>query len=161
MNSIKKKIKYIENKIKNPMKGLPDEVFYFIGRNTPYINVDLLIKCPKKGILLTWRDDNYAGKGWHLPGGIIRFRETIKKRVKMVGKNELNLNIIKSKGPLEINEIIIKKQKERSHFISLLYECEVKKSELKNIKKNNLINFFKNKPKNLLKLHNIYKNYFK
>ena len=69
----------IEKKINNPKKGLPDEIFYFVGRLTPYINVDLLIKSPTEGTLMTWRDDKYSGKGWHLPGGIIRFREKIKK----------------------------------------------------------------------------------
>ena len=32
------------------------------------------IKCPKRGLLLTWRNDDYAGKGWHIPGGIVRFQ---------------------------------------------------------------------------------------
>ena len=27
----------------NPKKGLPDSIFYFVGRNTPLINVDLVL----------------------------------------------------------------------------------------------------------------------
>ena len=62
---------------------------------TPYINVDLLIKHPQKGILLTWRNDKFSGSGWHFPGGIIRFRESIKERIINVGKNELDIKIKK------------------------------------------------------------------
>ena len=43
--NLKKNILEIEKLVKNPKKGLPDDVFYFVGRLTPYINVDLLIKC--------------------------------------------------------------------------------------------------------------------
>ena len=80
---------------------------------------------------MTWRDDKYSGKGWHLPGGIIRFREKINQRIANVGKTELNIKISKIKGPLALNEIIIN-QKERSHFISLLYQCFLSKSESEN-----------------------------
>ena len=36
-------IKFIEKKIKNPKKGLPEEIFLFSTRINPMINVDLLI----------------------------------------------------------------------------------------------------------------------
>jgi len=162
MKNLKTKLRKIEKTIHNPKIGLPDEIFYFVGRLTPYINVDLLIKCPIRGTLMTWRNDKYSGKGWHLPGGIIRFKEKINKRIKEVGKTELNITISKIKGPLAVNEIIIN-QKERSHFISLLYQCFLSKSELKKLllesQKNSKISFFKRKPYNLLKWHKIYKKY--
>ena len=43
----------------------------------------------KKNTLLAWRDDHLNGKGWHIPGGIIRFKESIKKRINEVAKNEI------------------------------------------------------------------------
>ena len=52
----------IEKKINNPKRGLPDKIFYFVGRLTPYINVDLLIRSPTEGTLMTWRDDKYSGR---------------------------------------------------------------------------------------------------
>eukprot|EP01037_Dinobryon_pediforme_P002305 gene2305-2344_t len=45
--------------------GLVDDLFYFVGRLTPYVNVDLLIRHPEHGVLMTWRDDEHSGKGWH------------------------------------------------------------------------------------------------
>ena len=164
MKDIKKYIEQIESGVSNPNKGLPDDLFYFIGRMTPYINVDLLIKCPKRGLLLTWRDDDYAGKGWHIPGGIIRFRENIKDRILKVGLEELNISIKNSIGPVSTNEIIIEGQRERSHFISLLYECIISDDQLDKLvdvsNKNKKIAFFKKKPDNLLRLHEIYSNHF-
>lgn len=42
------------------------------------VNVDLLIKnVSSNETLLTWREDEYYGPGWHVPGGIVRFKETI------------------------------------------------------------------------------------
>jgi|TARA_B110000259_G_C13953607_1_gene377798 ADP-ribose pyrophosphatase YjhB (NUDIX family) len=164
LKDIKKFIKYIESSVSNPSKGLSDDIFYFIGRMTPYTNVDLLIKCPKRGLLLTWRDDNYAGRGWHIPGGIVRFRETIKDRVLKVGLEELNLLVSDYKGPILTSEIIVKDQVERSHFISLLYRCVISDDQFDKLdnasKKNEKIAFFKKKPDNLLKLHEIYSNFF-
>jgi len=164
MKNIKNSIKELEGHVVNPSKGLPDDLFYFIGRMTPYINVDLLIKCQIKGVLLTWRNDKYVGQGWHLPGGIVRFRETIKNRVLKVGLEELNIKILDSKGPLATNEVIIKDQIERSHFISLLFECIIKEDQMDKLvdysNKDSKISFFKKKPNNLLSRHEIYRNFF-
>ena len=73
--------------------GLPDEVFYYISRTTPLVNVDLLIKDENGRTLLSWRNDRYAGKGWHVPGGIVRFKETLETRVQKVAEIEVGVNI--------------------------------------------------------------------
>lgn len=146
----------------NPEKGLPDSVFYFIGRNTPYINVDLLIKT-NLGAILTWRDDVHTGNGWHVPGGIIRYKESITTRINYVALKEVGIKI-KSYKFLDINQIIVKNKKERAHFISLLYECSIDEFNLKKVSSisndaPNLVNFFRSPPQNLLKYHSIYKDY--
>ena len=40
---INKSINILEKFVNDPKKGLPKNMFYFIGRMTPYINVDILI----------------------------------------------------------------------------------------------------------------------
>jgi colanic acid biosynthesis protein WcaH len=60
---IKEIIKLLEAHINNPSEGLPEEVFLFVSRITPMINVDLLIKNERKGTLLTWRDDGIYPPG--------------------------------------------------------------------------------------------------
>jgi len=143
----------------NPVDGLPNSIFYFIGRNTPLINVDLLIKNPEGSILMTWRDDEHCGKGWHIPGGIIRFQEKIEDRIKKVAMSELGISVSNQNNFLEMNQIIVPGKKERSHFISMLYECELNISPF-DILENNQIKFFKKMPKDILKYHLIYEKYF-
>lgn len=79
-------IEVLSAAVVDPPIGLPEEVFLFISRLTPMINVDLLIQDERKRTLLTWRDDERLGPGWHVPGGIIRFKEEIQLRVKAVPK---------------------------------------------------------------------------
>jgi len=117
-------IAVLERAVPSPSQGLPDEVFYYISRTTPMVNVDLLIQDDKKRTLLAWRDDPLAGKGWHLPGGIIRFKETFAQRVQKVAQTEVGVEQIEfDPVPLAVNEIILKDFDDRGHFISILYRC--------------------------------------
>ena len=159
---LKKLIEEIEHYIRNPSIGLPDEVFYFISRITPLVNVDLLIKNQQGATLLTWREDQFY-KGWHIPGGIVRYKETFSERIKEVAKNELGAEIDFDPEPLAINNIIQSYRRDRGHFISILFGCRLTtklddKNRCKNInepKKNEWM-WFKRCPKNLLIVHRIY-----
>lgn len=118
-------IDILESSVQDPSKGLPEELFLFVSRITPLINVDILIKNEQNHTLLTWRDDGYYSPGWHVPGGIIRYKETITERVKAVAKNELGAEVEFNPAPLAINEVIHNTRKNRGHFISLLYQCRL------------------------------------
>ena len=73
--------------VNNAKDGLPTDVFYFVSQLTPLINVDLLVKNKSGQVLLTWRDDRFYGPAWHIPGGIIRFKEKIEDRIEKVDPN--------------------------------------------------------------------------
>ena len=159
-------INKIEKKVKKPNKGLPQELFKYITRVTPMINVDLLIKNNKSEILLTWRKKGEKYKaGWHFPGGIIRFKEKMFQRVKIVAKTEIGSKISFNKKPVSINEIHLK-QYNRSHFISLLFKARLLTSPKKSLKyvlgkpKPGQWMWHKKIPFNLIKPHLIYKKYF-
>ena len=79
--------------IPNSKTGLPQEAFYFVSQLTPMINVDLLVKNKLGQTLLTWRDDKFYGPAWHIPGGIIRFKEKIGDRINKVAENELGCKV--------------------------------------------------------------------
>jgi colanic acid biosynthesis protein WcaH len=96
--------------------------------------VDLLIKNEQKHTLLTWRDDGYYPPGWHIPGGIVRYKETISDRINAVAASELGAAIKFKKDPLAINEVIHPSRRVRGHFISLLYECTLISSLDKNLR---------------------------
>ncbi len=155
-------IQTLEREAQDPATGLPDALFYFVGRLTPFINVDLLIKDPQLGVLLTWRDDEHCGQGWHIPGGIIRLRETMHHRVREVARLELNSEVsFIDDRPIRVNEVINYHAKERSHFISLLFECRLTLESHSVIRRlsclqDSQIRFFKAPPVNLLLNHKIY-----
>jgi len=92
--NIHEAIKYLEKEIPDPSKGLAEELFSFFSKIVPMVNVDLLIKDEKGRTLLSWRDDPIHGKGWHIPGGIIRFKETLENRILKVAETEIGLNLI-------------------------------------------------------------------
>lgn len=111
----------IPTALENAEKGLPDEVFSFVASITPMVNVDLLIKDDSGRILLAWRDDG-KNFGWHIPGGIIRFKETFAERLHKTALKELNADITFDETPIRITEIFMPYQR-RGHFISFLYRC--------------------------------------
>lgn len=108
--------------IPDPSKGLPDEVFRFVLKLTPMINVDLLVRNDRGEHLLAWREDAY-GRGWHVPGGIIRYREAIEERIEAVAKEELAAEVDHTAKPVDLKQL----WRVRGHFISLLYLCTLKK----------------------------------
>lgn len=105
--------------------GLPQEAFYFVSRLTPMINVDLLIKNKQGQTLLTWRQDRFYGPAWHIPGGIIRYKESIEDRIAKVAETELGCQVRFSAEPVNVRSMINKERDIRGHFISLLYLCEL------------------------------------
>ena len=116
-------IAVLDKQVTNPSEGLPDEVFFYISKTTPLVNVDLLIKDENGRTLLSWRDDQYCGKGWHVPGGIVRFKETLGTRVKKVAETEIGVDVNFDPIPVAVNQCIHHDRDIRSHFISILYKC--------------------------------------
>jgi len=125
MSTVEQAIKTLDAAIGDPCAGLPDEVFRFASGITPLINVDLLIKDADGRTLLTWRDDGFGKPGWHIPGGIIRFKEPISARIREVARTELGAEVEFESSPLALHEIIHPERRVRGHFISLLYRCSL------------------------------------
>jgi len=116
-------IRALEALIPDPHKGLPEEVFLLFTRNTPMINTDLLIRNSRHQTLLTWRDDSPEDRGWHVPGGIIRYKESFSERIQRTAEKELGTGVTFDPVPLAFNEFIQPHARDRGHFISLLFAC--------------------------------------
>lgn len=152
----------------HPEKGLGTELFQFISSLTPIVNVDLLILNNRGEILLSWRDDPYCGRGWHIPGGCVRLLETLDKRIHLTAINELGIDVDHDPAPLLITEDIAGKRiaeypnMERAHLISLLYRCNLKEYEMVNLNGNKIQNhlkWFREIPDDFLEVQLFYKNY--
>lgn len=157
-------IAVLDKQVPNPLEGLPDEVFFYISKTTPLVNVDLLIKDENGRTLLSWRDDQYAGKGWHVPGGIVRFKETLETRVKKVAETEIGAEVKFDKVPMALNQLIHPDRDIRSHFISILYKCFLPGTfipENKGLSHKDLgyLVWHDSCPGNLIKYHEIYRRY--
>ena len=111
--------------IGDPTRGLPYEVFLLVSKITPLINVDLLIRDERGRILLTWRDDEIHGCGWHIPGGIIRFKETAESRIIATAQDELGATVSFGPAPVAVDQFIEPERAVRGHLISLVYECRL------------------------------------
>ena len=160
------KIEALEQFIGDPSAGLPYEIFLLMTRITPIVNVDLLIKDDGRRTLLTWRDDGLYAPGWHIPGGIVRYKESFHERVHAVAHLELGAAVQVTPNPLSVRELIHPSRKERGHFVSLLFACELT-STLDEGKQHHggapspgNWKWHDRCPDNLLEVHGIYRQYF-
>ncbi|MEE9119634.1 MAG: NUDIX domain-containing protein [Calditrichia bacterium] len=157
-------IAFLVKEVPNPSMGLPDDVFYYISRTTPLVNVELLIKDENGRTLLSWRNDQYSGKGWHVPGGIVRFKETLETRVQKVAETEIGTSVDFDPNPIIINQIIVNEYEIRSHFISILYKCSLSSAFVPenngiSIAEQGYLKWHDTCPDNLLKFHEIYRKF--
>ena len=166
---IREAIATLGSEIGNPNVGLPQDVFLFASRLLPLVNVDLLVKDNAGKTLLTWRDDQFAGTGWHLPGGILRFKETLEERLRKVAISELGTELIAEPAPMAMHQFIDPKpeRKERGHFISFLYRCHVQDGfslDMANSGRSpgepGYAMWHAKCPDNLIKAHSEYRKYF-
>ena len=115
----------IERLVPDSRGGLPDSLFYLMSRLTPMVNVDLLISNDKNEKLVTWRADRFYGPGWHLPGGIIRFKETAHQRILKVAQLELDASVEFEPLPVLVDELMNPERDVRGHFISMVFKCRL------------------------------------
>ena len=132
---------------------------------TPLVCVDLLVKDKKGRVLLSWRDDEYHGRGWHIPGGIVRFKETFEERIQRTAQKEFGVAVQYDPAPLTVEQLIVSENENRGHFIAFLYQCFVPEGfDPSNInRKENDIGYLKWHeicPSNLIKIQDYSKNFF-
>lgn len=149
-------------------QGLPEELFLYVSSVTPIPNVDLLITNEKKQLLLSWRDDPYFGRGWHIPGGCIRFGETMYERIQKTALEEIGAEVIVNGGPIAVKDVIckgrtgLKNPNERGHQLAILYDCNVQGNYkiCNGDKKENApgyLKWFDRIPEDILSVHEVYK----
>ncbi|MGA2253951.1 MAG: NUDIX hydrolase [Thermoguttaceae bacterium] len=123
MTEISNAVGTLDALISSASGGLREDVFLLVSRLLPLVNVDLLVQDESGRTLLTWRDDEFYGPGWHVPGGIIRFQEPLADRIRKTAKIELGTDVEFAPEPIAVRESIDPKRQSRGHFVSLLYRC--------------------------------------
>ena len=165
LEKLKSLLRQLESHIEDPTKGLPEDVYLFATKITPMINVDLLIRDDSGRILLAWRRDEYYGTGWHIPGGIIRLKETFEERIQKTAEAEIGSKVIFSQEPVEIAPLISANLDTRCHFITLVYECKLPEQfQIDNKNRNRYdtgyLAWHNEYPPEMLPIHSFYKKYF-
>ena len=95
---------------------LPWPLFRFVTEVAATANVDLLVRDPVRGVLLSWRNDPF-GAGWHVPGSIIRHREEIGHRLAETAREEFGCDVRAAGGVAAVIQIF----DDRGHSVSLVY----------------------------------------
>ena len=157
-----------EQEIIRPEEGLPEELFLEVSSLVPIPNVDLFILDEEGKLLLTRRDDVFFGKGWHLPGGCIRFKETMIERVRKTAKRELGATVRIEEKPLAVREVIIQDYREslsdqniRAHGLSVLFLCYLHdKGNVEHMVEAGQAKWFRKIPQKILSVHDVYKDVF-
>ena len=156
----------------DPTDGLPESLFLLISSLIPIPNVDLLIINNKNQILLSWRDDSYYGKGWHIPGGCLRFGETLVERVQKTALEEIGTYVEIKEPIVTVRDAIlplglrIKNRNIRGHNVTVLYRCSLPKGfEIDNKEKSaedrGFLRWFDYMPENRLPVCDIYRDVLK
>lgn len=166
--------KAIDDENIDPTKSIPDELFIFSTTLVPIVNVDLFVTNDKGQILLSWRDDIYHGKGWHIPGGCLRLKEKLHDRVIKTAEKEIGVPIKFNPVPITVREYMesdyrptLSNQLERCHNISFLYDCIIEEGyAVPEMMDGVALRWFDELPDDLLETHvNLYgdiiENYFK
>lgn len=156
----------VDKYIEDPAVGLPEEVFLFLTENTPMVNVDLIIRDEMGRILLSWRDDEFCGTGWHVPGGVVRLKETFEERIQKTAMKEIGSEVSFESEPVEVRSIIHKEKKTRGHFVAFTYECRLPSGFQINQKGRNpgdvgYLQWHDVFPENMIEVHGYYRKYFK
>lgn len=159
-------MKTLDQGISSGSQGLGEKLFLLVSKLTPLINVDLLIKNRKGEVLLCYREDAFY-KGWHIPGGVIRFKESVKERLQGTARKELGAVLRSWSGPLAVFEKICWDRDVRGHFIAMLYLCRLKSGPRPSLRcidlrapRGGQWAWFRSAPRNLLTQHRVYRPYF-
>lgn len=162
-NGIKRAVELIEAENIDKRNGLPEDLFLCISSLIVIANVDLFIIDGRGRILLSYRDDEFYGKGWHIPGGCLRFGETMLERVHKTAHAELGIDVLVEPTPIAIRDVIRQPLKGaanpdvRGHNLAVLFKCRLgdekdipARFDSENIK------WFERIPEDILSVHSVY-----
>ena len=146
--------------------GVGKTLFESISRLTPAVSVELIIKSrDQQSTLLTWRDDELYGPGWHIPGGVLRFKETLIERASKTLENELKIKKALFSGPIGFHEIFNDQRDVRGHFISVVFAVRLQEELPVNNKAEDRVSigqwcWFDECPENLINNQSVLRKYF-
>jgi len=74
-------------------RRLSDKEFKEIYSKVPRLTVEVIVKGPQGGVILSLRNISPCKGLWHIPGGTVYLRETLDEAVKRVAQEELGIEV--------------------------------------------------------------------
>ncbi|MBY0310300.1 NUDIX domain-containing protein [Patescibacteria group bacterium] len=129
------------------MAWISDEEYTFIFNTVPRICVDMVIQEAHGKMLLTKRSIPPYEHFWHMPGGGIRFKETIAEAASRIAIKELGVDvrIVRTIGACEIMDDDLSPTDPR-HSISIVLEVEIVSGEPTTTDESSAVEFFDTPP---------------
>jgi len=127
-------------------------VFKALCKSVPMVAIDIAVMPDAEHILLTYRKDEFFN-GWHIPGSILLYQETVVHALRRVIRTELKIKVSK---PKFLNYISYGENRE--HGVALLFVVKPKK---KGVVQNGKFFNLRNLPPNTIKVHAPELNYLK
>ncbi|TAN34176.1 NUDIX domain-containing protein [Patescibacteria group bacterium] len=137
---------------KRKQSWLSDKDYNFIYSRAPRVCVDLVVK-NQRGVLLTWRAIEPYKNQWHLPGGRLRWRETISRALQRIAREETGLAVepVKLLGFMEfLREVQAGKKR---HTVSMVFLVRPKNLLPAGRGQAPRFDFFKKLPKKTIPIH--------
>ncbi|MEK7680923.1 MAG: NUDIX domain-containing protein [Patescibacteria group bacterium] len=133
-------------------KWLTEKDYNFIYTRVPRVCVDLVIK-NRRGVLLTFREIEPFKNQWHMPGGRVKWRETIIKAVQRIAREEtgLEVELVKLLGFMEFLREMQKG--ERRHTVSMVFLARPNDFNSSGCDQAHRLNFFNKLPKKTIPIH--------
>lgn len=147
--------------------GMPEELFLLVSSLVPLPNVDLLVVDRQNRLLLSRRNDPFYQKGWHIPGGCMRYNEDFAQRIQMTARAEFGCNVTFDRTPLAVRSVIrgrneqLPHPRERGHNIAVLFRCYLPdgfqiSNDGRNENENGHLKWFEHLPKDFLKIQCVF-----
>ena len=139
------------------MAYLKQEEYDFIFNRVPRLCVDMVIRNEKGGILLTRRNIEPYKNLWHLPGGMVRFKETIADAANRVAQKEFGatVEVIKNLGACETMIDDLGPDKPR-HSVSVGLEVRITSGTPQITSESSEVGYFTGLPRKVHPYHKVF-----
>jgi ADP-ribose pyrophosphatase YjhB (NUDIX family) len=128
---------------------IPKPEFDAIYGRVPRLTVEIIIRT-SDGVILTKRSMDPCKGQWHIPGGTVRFGESLHKAVQRVARDELGVTVKPEKllGYIEYPEMMMAGYK--GWPVGITFEARIASGQLRGSEQGEEIGQFKEVPPNTI-----------
>ena len=165
--SLQQAVDLLRNAHLDARHGLPEDLFLLVSSLVPLPNVDMLVTDKKGRILLSRRNDKFFEKSWHLPGGCLRYGESLEECLQNTARRELGCEVLFGGDPVTVKNVLRGKNydlpypDERGLNVGILFHCTVPDNVIldngsRSEEENGYLKWFSSLPHDFMKIQHVY-----